>query len=115
MRFEKAAKPRRTVLRGNGSEVHGTLIVKGALHQDYLEDRATGEWVTKTYSATFAIEDRRFAGIPSRGERVNIGPGRGFSGLLGGWGSLGGMDVAAERCGRNGTSDFSLGRAGRPT
>jgi hypothetical protein len=30
--------------------------------------------VTKTYSTTFAIEDREFAGNPLPGEKVNIGP-----------------------------------------
>lgn len=34
-------------MRGNGSEVRGTLIVRGALHQTYEEDEAAGEWVTK--------------------------------------------------------------------
>lgn len=61
-------------MRGNGSEVPGTLIVRGVLHQTYEEDEAAGEWVTKTFSATFANEDRKFAGVPSRGDKVNIGP-----------------------------------------
>ena len=61
-------------MRGNGKKVSGTLIVRGALHQISEENEQTGEWVTKTYSATFAIEDRHFAGIPRRGEKVNIGP-----------------------------------------
>lgn len=61
-------------MRGNGSEVRGTLIVRGALHETYEDDGASGEWVTKTRSATFAIENRRFVGIPGLGDKVNIGP-----------------------------------------
>lgn len=61
-------------MRGNGKRVVGALIVRGALHQISEEDEEAGEWVTKTYSASFAIEDRGFAGVPRIGERVNIGP-----------------------------------------
>lgn len=61
-------------MRDNGKRISGTLIVRGALHQVSEEDRASGEWVTRTYSASFAIEDRKFAGTPSPGEKVNIGP-----------------------------------------
>lgn len=61
-------------MRGNGHPIVGTLIVQGALRQDYEEDESTGEWVTKTYSVTFTIEDRGFVGIPMVGEKVNIGP-----------------------------------------
>lgn len=61
-------------MRDNGKRVSGTLIVRGALHQVSEEDRAAGEWVTKTYSAIFAIEDREFVGTPRPGEKVNIGP-----------------------------------------
>jgi hypothetical protein len=61
-------------MRGNGKRVWGTLIVRGALHQISEEDEQSQEWVTKTYSATFAIEDRHFAGVPRQGEKVNIGP-----------------------------------------
>lgn len=68
------AKQRRTLMRGNGKRIAGTLIVRGALHQMSEEDDVAGEWVTKTYSATFAIEDREFASMPRLGEKVNIGP-----------------------------------------
>lgn len=58
----------------DGNSVVGTLIVRGALNQTYGEDGATEEWVTKTFSATFAIEDRDFASLPREGERVRVGP-----------------------------------------
>lgn len=68
------AKRWRTPLRDNGKRVAGTLIIRGALHQTSDEDVAAGEWVTKTYSASFAIEEREFVGVPRPGEKVNIGP-----------------------------------------
>ncbi len=61
-------------MRNNGKRVRGTLIIRGALHQITEVDEAAGEWVTKTYSASFMIEERDFAGIPREGEKVNIGP-----------------------------------------
>jgi hypothetical protein len=61
-------------MRDKGKRVAGTLIVRGALHQVSEEDEAAGEWVTKTYSASFAIENREFVGVPRPGEKVNIGP-----------------------------------------
>jgi hypothetical protein len=61
-------------MRDKGKRIAGTLIVTGALRQDYDEDPVAGEWVTKTYSATFAIEGRVFAGVPREGEKINIGP-----------------------------------------
>jgi hypothetical protein len=61
-------------MRGNGKRVVGTLIVRGALHQISEEDKEASEWVTRTYAASFAIEDRNFDGVPRLGERVNIGP-----------------------------------------
>jgi hypothetical protein len=61
-------------MRNNGTRVVGTLIVRGALHQTSDEDDSAGVWVTKTFSASFAIEDRGFAGMPSPGDKVNIGP-----------------------------------------
>jgi len=68
------AKRCRTPMRDKGKRVAGTLIVRGALHQVSEEDEAAGEWVTKTYSASFAIENREFVGVPRPGEKVNIGP-----------------------------------------
>jgi hypothetical protein len=61
-------------MRDNGKRVTGTLIVRGALHQISDEDEVAGEWVTKTYSTSFAIEDRELARVPRLGEKVNIGP-----------------------------------------
>jgi hypothetical protein len=61
-------------MRDKGKRVAGTLIVRGALHQVSEEDEAAGEWVTKTYSASFAIENREFVVVPRPGEKVNIGP-----------------------------------------
>lgn len=58
----------------NGKRVVGSLIVRGALHQTSDEDAAAGEWVTRTFSASFAIEGRGFAGTPRPGDRANIGP-----------------------------------------
>jgi len=58
----------------DGKKVVGTLIVRGALHQTSEQEEAAAEGVTKTYSASFAIEDREFAGVPRAGEKVNIGP-----------------------------------------
>lgn len=60
----------------DGDKVVGTLIVRGALNQTYEEDGAAKEWVTRTFSGTFAIENRDFVGLPSEGEKVNIGPPR---------------------------------------
>jgi hypothetical protein len=74
MRSENAAQRRLSMTRGNDSEVRGTLIVRGALDQDYEQDRLSNEWVTRIYSSAFAIENRRFVGVPAVGERVNIGP-----------------------------------------
>lgn len=61
-------------MNGDGRSVHGTLVVKGALHQTYDEDKASGDWVTSTFSGTFAIPDRAFLEVPTEGEKVNIGP-----------------------------------------
>jgi len=51
---ENSARRRGTPMNRDGRRVGGTLIVKGALHQTYDEDKVSGDWVTSTCAGTFA-------------------------------------------------------------